>query len=439
MITASNVAIQPLAQAPDAVIRIPGSKSITNRVLLLAALADGVSTLENTLFSEDSHWCMACLRQMGIVVEADAQAERVIVHGRGGYFKQTEDAPLFVGNSGTTARFLVAAAALGEGDFEFDGVPRMRQRPIGPLLACLRQLGGRFSSDNEAFPLIVHGGGLAGGPAELDASASSQYLTALLQVAPYAKTDVTIRLLGKLVSEPYIEMTLRLMEQFGIDLGTDKGNYRNQSGIYSLPAGQRYSARHYHIEPDASNASYFFAAAALTGGRVRVPGLRADGLQGDTAFVEVLAKMGCVVRYGQAEGQPYIELTGPRQLSGVDVDMNAISDTAQTLAAIAPFATGPVHVRNIGHIRLKETDRIAAVATELRRLGVQVDETPDSFTVYPSPIVPNAGVDTYDDHRMAMAFSIIGLAQPGIIINNPSCTAKTFPDFFTRLGWLRRP
>mgnify|MGYP005838176879 CR=1 FL=1 len=438
--------IRPAGGPVDAVIAVPGSKSLTNRALLLAALAEGESVLDNALFSEDSGWFITGLRQLGITVEADAGRAQIRVRGQGGHFPASE-ADVFVGNSGTTARFLVAAAALGAGAYRFDGVPRMRQRPIGPLLAALRDLGARVSAaqseGGEGFPLTVHAAGLRGGAATLDSSASSQYLTALLQVAPYAAGDVTIRLVGDIVSMPYMDMTLQVMADFGVtverDLADGSGSragdgapseerrYRN----LTVRAGQRYRPQRYTVEPDASNASYFFAAAALTGGRVRVPGLTADSRQGDARFVEVLARMGCDVEYGA----DYLEVRGPARLRGIEVDLNGMSDTAQTLAAIAPFAAEPVTIRGIGHIRHKETDRIAAIVTELRRLGVRAEEGPDWVTIHPSP-VRAAVVETYADHRMAMAFAVAGLAAPGIQIADPGCVAKTFPDFFAQFERL---
>ncbi len=440
---ADQIEIRPLGRPVDAVIPIPGSKSITNRALLLATLADGTSVLENALFSEDSHWFMECLRRLGIVVEADEAQARLTVHGQAGRFPAAS-ADLFVGNSGTTARFLTAAACLGRGEYRFDGVARMHERPIEPLLGALRGLGARITAQNGRFPLAVHASGLHGGTTELDATESSQYLSALLHISPYAAQDVTVNIVGTVVSRPYIDITLRMMQQFGVtaqnvpiqsseadavEPGERSDNYLYRK--YLVSAGQRYAAQRYPIEPDASNASYFFAAAAVTGGRVRVPRLSDRSLQGDAHFVDVLEQMGCAV----VRAPDYIEVQGPGQLSGVDVNLNAMSDTAQTLAAIAPFASGPVSIRDIGHIRHKETDRIAAIVTELRKLGARVEETTDSVCVYPSTIRP-AAVDTYDDHRMAMAFSVIGLVVPGIRINDPGCTRKTFPDFFSRFEGL---
>lgn len=439
----TELEIRPLDGPVDATIYVPGSKSITNRALTLAALAEGESRLDNALFSEDSAWCVACLRQLGIPVQADPAAARIVVQGQGGRIPAREAACL-VGNSGTTARFLVAAAALGRGVYHFDGVARMRERPVRPLLEALRALGAEIDAPGDAFPLTVRGRGLRGGEAHIDSSASSQYLTALLQVAPYAGRDVQLTVTGELVSEPYIGMTLGIMAAFGVSVheengpgaddsafGPDKPPYRK----YSVGAGQRYQGRAYAVEPDASNASYFFAAAALTGGRVRVPGLTPGSLQGDAGFVNVLRAMGCAVSAQAGADGHGIEVRGPHQLRGVDVDMNAISDTAQTLAAIAPFAETPVTMRNIGHIRHKETDRIAAMATELRRLGAHVEEGADWIRIYPSALRP-AAVETYDDHRMAMAFAVAGLRVAGLRIRNPGCTAKTFPDYFERFAAL---
>ncbi len=420
-----QVEIRPVTRPVDAEIPVPGSKSITNRALLMAALADGQSTLENALFSEDSHWCSECLRRMGIEIEADKEQARFVVHGQCGHFSATK-ADLFVGNSGTTARFVTAAATLGHDEYHFDGVPRMRERPIGALLQALRGLGARITSDGDHFPLTVHADGLRGGETELDATESSQLLSALLQVAAYAEHDVTINVAGDIVSRPYIDISLRMMAHFGIV--ADNSFYRK----YTIRAGQRYQAQTYIVEPDASNATYFLAAAAITGGRVRVPHLSRNSLQGDARFADdVLGKMGCVVTYGP----DYIEVKGPDRLDGGEFNLKDMSDTVPTLAAMAPFAQRPITIQDVENIRYKETDRIRSVVTELQKLGVRVDEFPDGMRIYPAT-VHAAAVDTYDDHRMAMAFSVMGLVVPGIRIKDPACTHKTFPDFFTRFERL---
>ena len=422
-----SLLIQPVVRPVEGALRVPGSKSITNRALILAALADGTSRLEGALFSDDTHYMSESLRALGISVRADAGAEQFEVIGQGGHLPATE-AQLFVGNSGTSARFLTALLALGNGTFHIDGVQRMRERPIGDLLSALQQLGVEARDDNgtDCLPVTVRANGLKGGKVVMRAAKSSQPLSALLMVAPLCQSDLEIEIEGELFSQPYIEITLRMMQQWGVEV-----SHENQRRFY-IHGGQNYRAQNYSIEPDASGASYFWAAAAVTGGRVRVPGIGREALQGDAAFVDVLEKMGCAVE----KGDDYIEVRGPAQLRGVDVDMNAISDTVMTLAAIAPFADSPTTIRNIGHIRHKETDRIHAIVTELRRLGVAVEEQEDSVTIQPKSELRAAQIETYDDHRMAMSFAITGLISPGVEILDPGCVAKTFPDFFVRLDAL---
>ena len=419
-----QLAIEPADRPVDADVRLPGSKSLTNRALVLAALAQGTSTLEGALWSEDSLVMVDSLRRLGIEVEVDESAERMVVHGRGGTIP-AERAELFVGNSGTTARFLAALVALGRGEYVIDGVPRMRERPIQPLLEALQQLGVDAVSltGTGCPPVRVRGGGLRGGTIRMRGDISSQYLSALLMIGPCVPQGLRVELAGDLVSVPYVEMTLAVMADFGVEAR------HHEFRVFEVPAGQRYRARVYPIEPDASAASYFFALAAATGGRVRILHLGEGSRQGDVHFVDLLEQMGCtVIREPDA-----ITVIGRRPLRGIEVDMNAISDTVPTLAALAPLAEGPVVIRNVQHIRYKETDRIAAVATELRRLGVRVEEFPDGLAIYPGPIQP-AVIRTYRDHRMAMSFAVLGCAMPGIIIDDPGCVAKTFPDFFERLA-----
>ena len=426
--SADTITINPLHRPPDATIRVPGSKSITNRALLLAALADGESVLDGVLASDDTRYMTAALRQLGIDIDDDSGAQRVVVRGQRGSWS-VPGADLFVGNAGTAMRFLTAAVCLGHGRYRLDGTPRMRERPIQDLVDGLDALGAqiRCEQDGGCPPVVIDADGLPGGTAHVRGSRSSQFVSALLHVAPYARRDVTITVDGELIAQPYVDMTLRVMEQFGVV--AERDGYRS----FHVRTGQTYGARRYRIEPDASSAHYFMAAAALTGGRVRIDGLVRDSLQGDVRFADLLAAMGAEVRWGQGG----IEVTGPAQLHGIEADMNAFSDTAPTMAALAPFASGPVHIYNIAHVRLQESDRVAAVTTELRRLGVRVEEFPDGFTIHPSPISP-ATVETYDDHRIAMSFALIGLKVPGVTIRDPGCVAKTFPDFFTRLEELRR-
>lgn len=421
--------IHPLTGPVDAVITVPGSKSITNRALLIAAMAKGETQLFGALFSDDTRYMAGALRTLGIDVVANEAAASFVVLGTGGTIP-AKQAELFVGNSGTTARFLSAFLGLGHGTFVVDGNERMRERPIQDLVDGLRPLGVRAQcegKDNVCPPVMVVGSGMQGGRTVMTGDKSSQYFTALLLVAAYAQEDVEIVVEGDLVSKPYIDLTAGVMHDFGVDVVNE--DYK----VLRVQKGQRYVAREYAIEPDASNASYFFAAAAVTGGRVKVKNLNKQSIQGDIGFVDVLAKMGCEVTV-EADG---IVVQGPDQLRGVDVDMNAISDVVQTLCAIAPFASEPVHVRNVAHMRIKETDRIDALVTELRKLGVRVDMREDGLTVYPADHIQPATLDTYDDHRMAMSLSLVGLKTPGVVINDPACVNKTFPTYFDVLETLR--
>ncbi|BBD60989.1 3-phosphoshikimate 1-carboxyvinyltransferase [Nostoc sp. HK-01] len=417
-----TIAIPTLNRPVDATVEIPGSKSITNRALLVAALAQGDSILENALFSEDSKYFAKCLENLGIPISLNPDLAQMQVSGKGGEIPATQ-ADLFVGLAGTAARFISALVVLGNGEYRLDGVPRMRERPMGDMLTVF-QTGGttvNFEGNAGYMPYTIYGQQFAGGHIRIKANQTSQQLSALLMIAPYAQQDTIIEIEGTLVSQSYVKMTCRLMADFGVEVNQIGDNQ------FHIKAGQRYQAKHYTIEPDASNASYFFAAAAVTGGRVRVKYLTKQSYQGDILWLNVLEQMGCQVR--EADG--YIEVTGPEQLQGIDIDMNDISDLVQTLGAIAPFASSPVTICNVEHIRYKETERIRAVVTELRRLGVKVEEFPDGLKVEPSPITP-AAIETYHDHRMAMAFAVTGLKVPGIVIKDPGCTAKTFPDYFTR-------
>ena len=420
------IEIQPIRKPLDATIEVPGSKSYTNRALLVAALARGASTLTGALFSDDTHYMCNALQNLGVEIDADEKRAMFDVSGNGGDIP-VSSAELYIGNSGTTSRSLTAYVSLGRGRFVIDGDEPMRHgRPISDLLDALTQIGvsARSQYDNGHLPVIVEANGLEGGSTRLDVSKSSQFLTALLLIAPCAKNDVEIEVVGDR-EMPYIDITLAVMEAFGVQVVSDGYKY------FRIEGGQRYQPRIYNVEPDASNASYFFAAAALTGGRVTVQHLHLDSMQGDVQFVRILEQMGCQV----AVSDIGITVTGPRQLKGVDVDMRAVSDTALTLAAIAPFADSKVTIRNIEHTRWQETDRIHAMVTELRRLGVPVIEHQDGLEISPSPITP-AAIDTYEDHRMAMAFSLIGLKVGGIRINDPDCVSKTFPNYFEVLQRL---
>jgi 3-phosphoshikimate 1-carboxyvinyltransferase len=417
-----TIAIPALNRPVDATVEIPGSKSLTNRALLVAALAQGDSLLENALFSEDSEYFAKCVEQLGIPITLNSDLAQIKVAGRGGDIP-AKQADLFVGLAGTAARFISALVALGNGEYRLDGVPRMRERPMGDLLTVLEAGGAtiNFEGNSGFMPYTVYSRQFAGGNFRLKANQTSQQLSALLMIAPYAQQDTNIEVEGTLVSQSYVKMTCRLMADFGVEVIQIGDNQ------FQIKAGQRYQARHYTVEPDASNASYFFAAAAVTGGRVRVKHLTKQSCQGDILWLNVLEQMGCQIK----DSDDYTEVTGPKQLQGIDIDMNDISDLVQTLGAIAPFASSPITIRNVEHIRYKETDRIKAVVTELRRLGVKVEEFADRLKIEPGPITP-AEIETYHDHRMAMAFAVTGLKVPGIVIKDPGCTAKTFPDYFTR-------
>ncbi len=427
-----SIEIQPTGPL-RATIRPPGSKSITNRVLVCAALARGESLLTGALESDDTRVMIEGLGQLGLALQHDRGARTIRVTGCDGR-PPAACAELLLGNSGTTVRFLTAMVTLGHGVYRLDGTPRMRERPIQDLLDALRQLGADAVSEagNGCPPVVVRAAGLPGGRAEVAGNISSQFLSAVLQAAPCAASDVVLSVRGELVSKPYVAMTLAVMRAFGVEISIDEPGAQPGRLRYIVPAPQSYHGRNYAIEPDASAASYFFAAAAIAGGSVTVEGLSRDSLQGDVAFCDCLRQMGCEVM----DGDNQITVRG-RPLRGIDVDMNAISDTVQTLSAVALFAEGPTTIRNVGHIRHKETDRIAALATELRKFGAEIEERADGLRIMPKPL-HGAAIDTYDDHRMAMSMALAGLVVPGVIIRDPGCTSKTYPEFFSDLAGLGR-
>jgi 3-phosphoshikimate 1-carboxyvinyltransferase len=437
-----TITISPLSRPRSATVRVPGSKSITNRGLILAALSDPWEGCEikEALQSEDTEVMVQCLQALGFPVKADWPSI---------YFRQreygrripAENADLYVANSGTSMRFLTALVALGKGRYRLDGVSRMRERPMEDLLIALNQLGVRAYSEGENGypPVIVETEGLNGGRTRIRGNISSQFLSALLMIAPLSRKPVTIEIDGPLVSKPYVVMTMEMMKAFGARLDTEE--LTRKLGVpveeyvfpsyFQLPTLPWYCLKSFEVEPDASAASYFFAAAAITGGEVTVAGLGVPSIQGDVRFIDVLLDMGCrVVRSPQS----LAVRGGP--LRGIDVDMNDISDTVMTLAAVACFANGPTTIRNVAHIRYKETDRLTALATELRRVGAGVDEFADGLTITPAPL-HGAVIETYNDHRIAMSMALVGLKVPGIVIKNPACVAKTYPNFFHDLEQLR--
>jgi 3-phosphoshikimate 1-carboxyvinyltransferase len=464
----SPLPINPVSNPLSASVRVPGSKSLTNRVLLVAALADGTTRLTNALFSDDTLYFAESLNRLGFTVQLEPGSDKpcftplldsgslvtslpsMTVTGVKGRIPAPR-ADLYVGNAGTAARFLLAVLTLGqcrdgnECRYTIDGDARMRQRPMRDLFAVLEQLGALItrpqSPDHlpmgdllgDSLPVTVHARGLSGGHVNIAGDASSQFLSGLLMVAPYARGAVELEVVRGLNSKPFVDMTLAVMADFGVNVERD-GYDR------FLIRPQRYlSPGTYAIECDATAASYFFAAAAICGGAVRVEGITRPAKQGDLAFLDVLYQMGCSVE----DGSDWVSVTGLQEspcyssLRGVSVDMCDISDTAQTLAVVAPFASTPTTIRGIASTRLKETDRVSAICTELTRLGVRVEEHADGLTIYPCQNFHPAEIHTYRDHRMAMAFSLIGLKVPGLKILDPECVSKTFPGYFDVLARLQ--
>ncbi len=414
-----SIEIKPLTRA-GGTVSAPPSKSYSNRAYIIAALAEGTTNLVRPLFSDDTRYMKQALAAFGVMVEEGDESARV--SGCGGELALPSDA-LFVGNAGTTMRFLTTFANLAKGEVILTGNERMQERPIQDLLDALREMGveARSERGNGCPPVILKGGGIPGGTVHLAGDKSSQYLTSLMLSAPYFQNDTVIKIQGELTSKPYVDITLDIMQAFGVTVENE--SYRE----FRIPAGGGYQGRTYVIEGDASSASYFFAAAAVTGGEVTVDHLNPDSAQGDIGFPRVLEKMGCSLHTEDGK----ITLTGNR-LQGIDVSMNSMPDVAQTLAVVALFAEGPTTMTGIANLRIKETDRIGALASELTKLGATVETGEDFLKVIPGPVRP-ASIETFDDHRMAMSFAIAGLRIPGVVILNPACVNKSFPEFFDRL------
>lgn len=421
-----SLRIQPINHTLNATVCVPGSKSLTNRALLIASLANGKTHLTNALFSDDSRYFAKALQTLDFDVQLDEANLSMTITGLGGKIP-AKKAELFIGNAGTAARFLSAFLTLGNGKYILDGEPRMRERPIGDLVDSLTQLGARLEPTNNCPPVKISASGLPGGKTTIAGDISSQFLSALLMVAPYAQNPIEVTLSTDLNSKPYVDMTVAIMKDFGVKIERD-GYSR-----FTIQPSSFFPLSSYAIESDASAASYFFAAPAICGGTVKVENISRKSVQGDVAFVDVLKQMGCTVE----ENDNSILVTCNSSLVGVDVDMCDIPDTAQTLAAIAPFADSPTRIRGITSARVKETDRVHATCTELARLGVQVEEHEDGMTIYPTFNLQPANIQTYNDHRMAMAFSLIGLRFDGVTIENPACVSKTFPNFFDVLAQLQ--
>ncbi len=421
--------VEPLSRPPTATIRPPGSKSLTNRALLVAALAEGRSVLRGALEADDTAAMADCVTALGAGVSWPTGTDVMEVDGVAGR-PRSGPVRLAARLSGTTARFVLAACALGPGPYTVDGDPPLRARPMGGSLGALRELGLSVEHSDGHLPVTVSGGPVEGGRLGVRGDVSSQYLSGLAMAGACLPRGLEVALEGPLVSAPYVAMTVGVMRAFGGDAAFDPAAGRVSVG----PGGYRGTA--FDVEADASAASYFLAAAAVTGGTVRVEGVGEESTQGDVAFARVLERMGAHVLWGP----DWVEVTGPGPggLRGINVDLADLSDTAPTLAAVAVYADAPTEVTGVGFIRAKETDRIAAVVSELRRLGLVATETADGFVVEPGRPRP-AAIRTYDDHRMAMAFTVIGLASPGVRICDPGCVGKTYPAFFDDVDLLRAP
>ncbi len=410
-------------------ITLPGSKSLSNRVLLLAMLSEGETFIENLLDSDDVRRMIDALAKLKILYEEDRPSKKIRVKGEGGRIP-VDKAELFLGNAGTAIRPLTAALTLGHGRFVLDGIERMRERPIQDLLDGLNQLGAQVRSiDNTGCPPVeIIANGLPGGVTKLSGAISSQYLSAILLTSPYAQTPVEIRIKDHLVSIPYVEMTIRLMNRFGVNVDVSE-DFKS----FHINAPQSYkSPKTYFVEGDASSASYFLAGAAITGGTVTVIGCGTDSLQGDAQFAKIMEMMGAEVQWEANQ----ITVRGSGNLKGIDVDMNEMPDAAMTLAVAALFAKGTTAIRNIYNWRLKETERLKAVSSELKKLGAAVEEGEDYIIIEPPEKLLSAEIATYDDHRMAMAFSLAACGEVPITILDPSCVSKTFPDYFDQLSKL---
>ena len=410
----------------EGTVNLPGSKSVSNRALLLAALARGTTRLTNLLDSDDIRHMLNALKTLGVSYELSANKTECTVHGLGRAFSSSEPVNLFLGNAGTAMRPLCAALCLSNGEFTLTGEPRMEERPIAHLVDALRQAGAHvhYLKKDGYPPLTIEGKGLWGGEVVIDGSVSSQFLTAFLMAAPLASGDVRIRIRGELVSKPYIDITLHIMKQFGVTVEHD--DYQ----VFYVRGNQTYvSPGTFLVEGDASSASYFLAAGAIKG-KVRVTGIGKNSIQGDIRFADVLEKMGAKITWGD----DFIEAENVGELQAVDLDMNQIPDAAMTIATAALFANGKTAIRNIYNWRVKETDRLTAMATELRKVGAEVVEGHDFIEITPPAQLKHAAIDTYNDHRIAMCFSLVALSDTKVTINDPGCTSKTFPDYFTKFA-----
>ena len=423
-----SLTLQPIALV-NGTVNLPGSKSVSNRALLLAALAKGTTRLTNLLDSDDVRHMLTALEALNVSFTLSKDRTVCEVVGQGGPLHAESPVELFLGNAGTAMRPLAAALCLGGNDIVLTGEPRMKERPIGHLVEALRQGGAQIDYlEQTDYPPLHLKGGFKGGEVSVDGSVSSQFLTALLMTAPLAPNDTKIVIKGELVSKPYIDITLNLMRTFGVEV--ENKNY----GVFQVTGNQQYvSPGDYLVEGDASSASYFLAAAAIKGGTVKVTGIGRNSMQGDIRFADVLEKMGAAIEWGD----DYIACTRG-DLNAIDLDMNHIPDAAMTIATAALFAKGTTVMRNIYNWRVKETDRLAAMATELRKVGAEVEEGHDYIRITPPEAIKFAEIGTYNDHRMAMCFSLVALSSTPVTILDPKCTAKTFPDYFEQLARISK-
>ena len=421
-----SLTLQPIKKF-SGTINLPGSKSVSNRALLLSALSQGKTRLTNLLDSDDVRYMLDALKALNIKYHLSDDRTICDIEGVGGKLHSAHPLELFLGNAGTAMRPLAAALCLADNNIVLTGEPRMKERPIGHLVDALRQGGAKIDYlENEGYPPLHIHGGFTGGKIAVNGSVSSQFLTALLMAAPLANNDTEITIIGDLVSKPYIDITIKMMAMFGVSV------INNQYQTFIIKANQTYqSPGSYLVEGDASSASYFLAAAAIKGGTVRVTGVGKKSLQGDTQFAHVLEKMGAKITWAD----DYIECTRG-ELNGVDMDMNHIPDAAMTIATTALFADGTTTIRNIYNWRVKETDRLSAMANELRKVGATVEEGEDYITITPPAKLNHAEIKTYNDHRMAMCFSLVALSDTPVTILDPKCTMKTFPDYFEQFKRL---
>ncbi len=421
-----SLTLQPIKKF-SGTINLPGSKSVSNRALLLSALSHGKTRLTNLLDSDDVRYMLDALKALDIKYQLSSDRTICDIEGVGGKLYSAHPLELFLGNAGTAMRPLAAALCLADNNIVLTGEPRMKERPIGHLVDALRQGGAKIDYlENDGYPPLHIHGGFTGGKIAVNGSVSSQFLTALLMAAPLAVNNTEITIIGDLVSKPYIDITIKMMAMFGVSVTNDR--YQK----FIIKANQTYqSPGYYLVEGDASSASYFLAAAAIKGGTVRVTGIGKKSLQGDTQFAYVLEKMGAKITWAD----DYIECTRG-ELNGINMDMNHIPDAAMTIATTALFAKGPTTIRNIYNWRVKETDRLSAMATELRKVGARVEEGEDYITIIPPTKLNHADIKTYNDHRMAMCFSLVALSDTPVTILDPKCTVKTFPDYFEQFKQL---